>query len=61
MKIHAVGGYNEVGKNMTAIQVGENEKSDVFLCDSGLYLPPIVELQEKEMNNNNKNKPFLFP
>ena len=44
MKIHTIGGYSEVGKNMTALQLGE----DVILFDSGLYLPPIVELEEKE-------------
>lgn len=44
MRIYAIGGYNEVGKNMTAIDLGE----DVFLFDCGLYLPPIVELEESE-------------
>ncbi|MGV8151543.1 MAG: RNase J family beta-CASP ribonuclease [Candidatus Nanoarchaeia archaeon] len=44
MKIHAIGGFNEVGKNMTAVEL----KDDVFLFDCGLYLPPIVELEETE-------------
>jgi len=44
MKIYAVGGYNEVGKNMTAVDLGE----DVILFDCGLFLPPIVELEESE-------------
>lgn len=44
MKIHAVGGYNEVGKNMTAVEVGE----DVFLFDAGLFLPAIVAVEERE-------------
>jgi ribonuclease J len=44
MRIYAIGGYNEVGKNMTAIEL----KDDVFLFDCGLYLPPIVELEESE-------------
>lgn len=44
MKIHAVSGYNEVGKNMTALEVGE----DVFLFDSGLFLPAIVGVEERE-------------
>ena len=47
MKIYTIGGYNEVGKNMTAVQV----KDDVVIFDSGLYLPPIVELEEAERNN----------
>ena len=44
MKIHAIGGYSEVGKNMTALEVGE----DVFLFDSGLHLPAIVGVTERE-------------
>ena len=44
MKIHAIGGYDEVGKNMTALEVGE----DVILFDSGLFLPAIVGVAERE-------------
>jgi ribonuclease J len=44
MKIHTIGGYNEVGKNMTAIEL----KDDVILFDCGLFLPPIVELEEAD-------------
>lgn len=44
MKIHAIGGYDEVGKNMTAVEVGE----DVFLFDAGLHLPAIVGVTERE-------------
>ncbi len=44
MKIHAIGGYNEVGKNMTALEIDE----DVLLFDSGLFLPAIVGVEEKE-------------
>jgi len=44
MRIYGIGGFNEVGKNMTAVDLGE----DVILFDCGLYLPPIVELEEKE-------------
>lgn len=44
MKIHAVGGYNEVGKNMTALETGD----DVILFDSGLFLPAIVGVEETE-------------
>ncbi|MEK6917898.1 MAG: MBL fold metallo-hydrolase RNA specificity domain-containing protein [Nanoarchaeota archaeon] len=46
MEIFTVGGYNEVGKNMTAIKIGE----DSVIFDGGLYLPAIVELQEQEEN-----------
>ena len=44
MKIHTIGGYNEVGKNMTALELGE----DVILLDDGLFLPAIVSVEERE-------------
>jgi len=44
MKIYTIGGYNEIGKNMTAVHVG----NDAVVFDAGLYLPPIVELEERE-------------
>jgi len=50
IKIFTIGGYGEVGKNMTAVQVDD----DVFLFDCGLFLPPIVEMQESEVK---KEKP----
>ena len=43
MEICTVGGFEEVGKNMTAVKVGE----DVFLFDMGFFLPGVIELQEK--------------
>lgn len=45
MEICTVGGFEEVGKNMTAVKV----KDDVFLFDAGLYIPGIVELQEEHL------------
>ncbi|MBS3066077.1 MBL fold metallo-hydrolase, partial [Candidatus Pacearchaeota archaeon] len=44
MKIHTIGGYNEVGKNMTALETGD----DVILFDDGLFMPAIVGLAERE-------------
>ncbi|MBU2612245.1 MAG: ribonuclease J [Nanoarchaeota archaeon] len=44
MEICTVGGFEEVGKNMTAVKVGE----DVFIFDCGFFLPGIIELQETE-------------
>lgn len=44
MKIHAIGGYDEVGKNMTALEIDD----DVILFDSGLFLPAIVGVAERE-------------
>jgi len=44
LKIHTLGGYNEVGKNMTAVDTGE----DIIVFDCGLYLPAVIDLQETE-------------
>ncbi|MCK9568191.1 RNase J family beta-CASP ribonuclease [Candidatus Pacearchaeota archaeon] len=44
MEIFTIGGYNEVGKNMTVVNTGE----DVFIFDLGVFLPAIVQLQESE-------------
>lgn len=44
MRIHTIGGFNEVGKNMTVVESGE----DAFIFDMGLFLPPIVELEERD-------------
>ncbi|MDO8459720.1 MAG: RNase J family beta-CASP ribonuclease [Nanoarchaeota archaeon] len=44
MKIHAIGGYNEVGKNMTALEIA----NDVILFDAGLFLPAIIGVEERE-------------
>ena len=46
MDIYTIGGFNEVGKNMTAVRTGE----DVFIFDLGVFLPAIVALQEQEEN-----------
>ena len=50
MKVYTIGGFNEVGKNMTLVDLGE----DAFIFDCGLFLPPIVELEEKEKVYNEK-------
>src|SRR3989344_38416 len=44
MKIHTIGGYNEVGKNMTSLEIDE----DVLIFDCGLFLPAIVGVEERE-------------
>lgn len=46
MKIHTIGGYNEVGKNMTAVEIN----GDIIVFDCGLYLPAVIDLQESERN-----------
>ncbi len=50
MRIYGIGGYNEVGKNMTIVEL----KDDVIIFDYGLFLPPIVELEESEKVYNEK-------
>ena len=42
IKVCAVGGYNEVGKNMTAVKIGD----EVIILDMGFYLPKIVSYEE---------------
>jgi ribonuclease J len=44
MEICTIGGYEEVGKNMTAVKMGE----DVIIFDAGIFLPPVIEIQEQE-------------
>ncbi|MFH1787549.1 MAG: MBL fold metallo-hydrolase [archaeon] len=45
MEIHTIGGFNEVGKNMTLVDLGD----DAVIFDCGLFLPAVVELQEEEI------------
>lgn len=52
MKIYTIGGFSEVGKNMTVVETSE----DVFIFDMGVYLPPIVELEEQERNKEYTEK-----
>ncbi len=44
MEICTVGGYEEVGKNMTAIKLDD----DVIIIDAGVYLPALMEQEESE-------------
>jgi len=50
MKIYTVGGFSEVGKNMTVVDLGE----DAFIFDAGFYLPAIVEVEEREKSYTEK-------
>ncbi len=43
IKIHTIGGYNEIGRNMTAVEV----EDEIIILDMGLNLEPYVKLQEK--------------
>jgi len=44
MEIYTIGGFDEVGKNMTVVKIGE----DAIIFDAGIYLPAVIELQEEE-------------
>lgn len=44
IEIYAVGGYGEVGKNMTAVKVGE----EVVILDMGLHMPNYIKFTEDE-------------
>lgn len=55
MEICTVGGYEQVGKNMTAVKV----KDDVILFDAGVFLPPIVEMQEQESQQKTYTEEML--
>jgi len=52
MKIYTIGGFSEVGKNMTAVETG----GEVFIFDMGFFLPAIVELEEKEREKKYNEK-----
>ncbi len=44
MKIHAIGGYNEVGKNMTCIEAG----GEAVILDMGIHLENYIKYTEDE-------------
>ncbi len=44
VKIHTVGGFSEVGKNMVVVELEE----DAFVFDQGFFLPAIVSMQERD-------------
>jgi ribonuclease J len=52
MEVFGIGGYSEVGKNMTAVKTGD----DVFLFDAGFYMPAIVEMQEDEKRDYSEKR-----
>lgn len=44
LELCTVGGYSEVGKNMTAIKYND----EVVICDMGFFIPAIVSYEEME-------------
>ena len=52
MEVCTIGGYEEVGKNMTAVKIGD----DVIIFDAGVFLPALVEIQEVERNRGERQE-----
>lgn len=50
IRLHTIGGFNEVGRNMTCLELD----NDAFIFDCGLFLPPIVELEERDQSIYNE-------
>ncbi len=48
MKVYTIGGYNEVGKNMTAVEVN----NEVVIFDMGYSMEKIVTMEEEERNES---------
>jgi len=44
VKIHTVGGFSEVGKNMVVVEL----EDDAFIFDEGFFLPAIVSMEERD-------------
>ena len=42
MEVYAIGGYDEVGKNMTAVKI----KDEIIIFDMGFYLPKLLDFEE---------------
>ena len=55
MEVCTIGGFEQVGKNMTAVKV----KDDVIIFDAGIYLPAIIEIQEEESHERIYNEKDL--
>ncbi len=56
VEICAVGGYNEVGRNMTAVRHG----NEVVICDMGFFLPAIIQYEEEEGEVSKADKEELI-
>ncbi|MFH1333008.1 MAG: RNase J family beta-CASP ribonuclease [archaeon] len=56
IEICTIGGYCEVGKNMTAIKYGE----EVIICDMGFYLPKIIAFEEEGGNRETLTREELI-
>ncbi len=50
IEVYAIGGYGEVGKNMTAIKIDD----EVVIFDMGLHMPNYIRYTEEEAGENLK-------
>lgn len=60
MEIFTIGGYSEVGKNMTAIKVN----NEIVVCDMGLFLPKLLSYEEgdpRDLSTNELMKLGVIP
>ncbi|MBR9700197.1 RNase J family beta-CASP ribonuclease [Candidatus Woesearchaeota archaeon] len=55
MKIYAVGGYNEIGKNMSCVEVGD----EAIILDMGIHLEPYIKYTDDEDIQNINVKELL--
>ncbi|MFO7872244.1 MAG: RNase J family beta-CASP ribonuclease [Candidatus Undinarchaeales archaeon] len=51
IEIYSLGGYEEVGKNMTAVKVDD----EIILLDMGIHLDPLMALEEKGLKPEEPN------
>lgn len=52
IEVCAVGGYSEVGKNMTAVKIDD----EVLIFDMGVFLPAIINYEEEGNDRNNLDR-----
>ena len=50
VEVIAIGGYQEVGKNMTAVKIGE----DVIIFDMGIHLDRISMHEDTDIDRTEK-------
>ncbi|HMB40995.1 MAG TPA: RNase J family beta-CASP ribonuclease [Balneolaceae bacterium] len=51
MKLHTLGGYNEVGKNMTALEVGD----DIVILDMGYDMEELIDMESSVESSPTKS------
>ena len=51
IEVIPVGGYSEVGKNMTAIKIDD----EILILDMGLYLPAVLSYEEGDPHDLSTN------